>query len=133
MGRVGIARTSWGELDRAEAAGPSWTELLRRAKVSYGEPERAGATQLKKGRAGLTQSNREEGELGVTSGRLSLIHKPSVGIALQGNSRHTAPGGRYVNAHVDGRRLEVGRLTQAAPVRALPTSALEIRFFLFLN
>ena len=96
MGRVGIARTSWGELDRAEAAGPSWTELLRRAKVSYGEPERAGATQLKKGRAGLTQSNREEGELGVMSGRLSLIHKPSVGIALQGNSRHTAPGGRYV-------------------------------------
>ena len=95
MGRVGIARTSWGELDRAEAAGPSWTEL-RRAKVSYGEPERAGATQLKKGRAGLTQSNREEGELGVMSGRLSLIHKPSVGIALQGNSRHTAPGGRYV-------------------------------------
>ena len=64
--------------------------------MSYGEPERAGATQLKKGRAGLTQSNREEGELGVTSGRLSLIHKPSVGIALQGNSRHTAPGGRYV-------------------------------------
>ena len=63
MGRVGIARTSWGELDRAEAAGPSWTELLRRAKVSYGEPERAGATQLKKGRARLTQSNREEGEL----------------------------------------------------------------------
>ena len=29
--------------------------------------------------------------------RPSLIHKPSVGIALQGNSRHTAPGGRYVN------------------------------------
>ena len=78
MGRVGIARTSWGELDRAEAAGPSWTEL-RRAKVSYGEPERAGATQLKKGRAGLTQSNREGGELGVMSGRLSLIHNPSVG------------------------------------------------------
>ena len=96
MGRVGITRTSWGELDRAEAAGPSWTELLRRVKVTYGEPERDGATQLKKGRAGLTQSNREEGELGVMGGRLSLIHKPSVGIALQGNSRHTAPGGRYV-------------------------------------
>ena len=32
----------------------------------------------------------------VMSGRLSLIHKPSVGIALQGTSRHTAPGGRYV-------------------------------------
>ena len=63
--------------------------------MSYGEPERAGATQLKKGRAGLTQSNREEGELGAMRGRLSLIHKPSVGIALQGNSGHTAPGGRY--------------------------------------
>ena len=101
MGRVEIARTSWGELDRAEAAGPSWTEL-RRAKVSYGEPERAGATQLKKGRAGLTQSNQGEGELGVMSGRLSLIHKPSVVIALQGNSRHTAPGGRYVIHYTTG-------------------------------
>ena len=32
--------------------------------------------------------------------RPGLIHKLSVGIALQGNSRHTAPGGRYVYGDV---------------------------------